>query len=69
MGGIETLAGLVGGGILILPAVIVWLIGIVLNGMIAAEKNRSVAGVVVTSIFLSPFTAYLYLLAVPVKSK
>ena len=42
-----------------------WIIGAIVNGMIASAKNRSVAGAVVTSIFLSPLTAYLYLLAVP----
>lgn len=40
---------------------------IVVNIMIASEKHRDVAGVVIGSIFLSPLTIYLYLLAVPVK--
>ena len=40
---------------------------IVVNIMIASEKHRDIAGVVVGSIFLSPITIYLYLLAVPVK--
>ena len=44
-----------------------WIVGIVVNAMIAGEKNRSVGGVIVASIFLSPVVSYLYLLAVPVK--
>lgn len=40
---------------------------IVVNIMIASEKRRDITGVVVGSIFLSPITIYLYLLAVPVK--
>lgn len=42
---------------------------IVVNIMIAIEKHRDVGGVVVGSIFLSPLTIYLYLLAVPVKEE
>lgn len=41
---------------------------IVVNVMITSEKHRSIAGVVIGSIFLSPLTIYLYLLAVPVKN-
>lgn len=41
---------------------------IVVNIMIASEKHRDIAGVVIGSIFLSPLTIYLYLLAVPVKA-
>ena len=41
---------------------------IVVNIMIASEKHRDIAGVVIGSIFLSPLTIYLYLLAVPVKT-
>ena len=44
-----------------------WIIGTVVNAMIASEKNRSVGSAIVTSIFLSPLVSYLYLLAVPVK--
>ena len=44
-----------------------WIIGTVVNVMIASEKNRSVGSAIVTSIFLSPLVSYLYLLAVPVK--
>lgn len=40
---------------------------IVVNIMIASEKHRDITGVVVGSIFLSPITIYLYLLAVPAK--
>lgn len=42
---------------------------IVVNIMIASEKHRDITGVVIGSIFLSPLTIYLYLLAVPVKQK
>lgn len=41
---------------------------IVVNIMIASEKHRDITGVVIGSIFLSPLTIYLYLLAVPVKT-
>lgn len=41
---------------------------IVVNIMIASEKHRDITGVVIGSIFLSPLTIYLYLLAVPVKN-
>ncbi len=44
-----------------------WIIGTVVNAMIASEKNRSVGGAIVTSIFFSPLVSYLYLLAVPAK--
>ena len=40
---------------------------IVVNIMIASEKHRDITGVAVGSIFLSPITIYLYLLAVPAK--
>ncbi len=40
---------------------------IVVNIMIASEKHRDITGVVIGSIFLSPLTIYLYLLAVPVQ--
>jgi len=42
-----------------------WITFTVVNGMVASAKNRNVLGVVLTSIFLSPLTAYLYILAVP----
>ena len=45
-----------------------WIVGIVVNAMLAGEKNRSVGGVIVASILLSPVVSYLYLLAVPVKA-
>lgn len=41
---------------------------IVVNIMIASEKHRDIAGVVIGSIFLSPLIIYLYLLAVPVQN-
>ena len=46
-----------------------WIVWTVMNAMVASEKGRSVGGVVVASIFLSPLTAYLYLLAVPALAK
>lgn len=49
---------------IIVFAYIIWTI---MNGFIALEKNRSIAGMIVLSIFCSPLAAYLYLLAVPVK--
>lgn len=42
-----------------------YIVGLVMNGMIAAEKNRDRVGVFLAGLFLSPLTAYLYLLAVP----
>ena len=53
----------------IIVVIIIWVIGIVLNGMIASEKNRGITEVVICSIFFSPFLVYLYLLAVPAKEK
>lgn len=44
-----------------------WVVGIVINAMIAGEKNRSVGGAIAASILLTPLFIYLYLLAVPVK--
>jgi hypothetical protein len=46
-----------------------WIVWTVVNGMIANEKGRSVGGVVAASLFLSPLTAYLYLLAVPAQPR
>ena len=45
-----------------------WIVGIVVNAMIASQKNRDIAGVIVASLLLSPVVSYLYLLAVPVKA-
>lgn len=39
--------------------------GLIMNGMIAAAKNRDRVGVFLAGLFLTPLTAYLYLLAVP----
>lgn len=44
-----------------------YIILLVINAIIANEKNRSVGWVIVASLFLSPIFSYLYLLAVPVK--
>lgn len=42
-----------------------WIIGTVVNAMIASEKGRSVGGAIATSILCSPVVSYAYLLAVP----
>lgn len=44
-----------------------WIIGTVVNVMIASAKKRSIGGVIVASLLLSPLIPYSYLLAVPVK--
>lgn len=44
-----------------------YVILLIVNAMIANEKNRSVGWVIVASLFLSPIFSYLYLLAVPAK--
>ena len=44
-----------------------WIIGTVVNAMIASAKNRSIGGAIVVSVLLTPLTSYLYLLAVPKK--
>lgn len=48
--------------------IIFYVAWIIVNVMIASEKHRDMTGVVIGSIFLSPLTIYLYLLAVPVKN-
>ena len=45
--------------------IVFWISFTVMNGMIAKEKGRDVTSIVAVSIFLSPLTAYAYLLAVP----
>lgn len=45
--------------------ILFWIILILMNTMIASEKNRSGLAVFISSIFLSPLVPYLYLLAVP----
>ena len=47
-------------------SLIMWIVGTVVNGMVAKEKKRSVGNAVLVSIIFSPLTSYLYLLAVPV---
>jgi len=46
-----------------------WIIWTAMNGMIASERGRSVGGVVLVSLVMSPITAYLYLIATPCKTK
>jgi len=41
----------------------------IINAMVAYQKNRSVLWAIVMSLIFTPIFAYLYLLAVPPKSK
>jgi predicted Na+-dependent transporter len=41
----------------------------VVNAMIAYQKGRSVLWAIIVSVLLTPFTSYLYLLAVPALAK
>jgi len=45
-----------------------WVIGCIVNALVAREKGRSMIGVIICSILFSPTPAYLYLLAVPSKA-
>ena len=42
-----------------------WILFTILNAFIAKQKGRNVTNALLVSIFLSPITSYLYLLAVP----
>jgi len=50
-------------------AVFFWVGMAAVNGLLATEKKKSVTAIVLTSLFLTPVFAYLYLLAAPVKTE
>ncbi len=45
--------------------VLFWIVGTILNGVIARERRRDPWSIVVLSIFLSPLLAYAYMVATP----
>ena len=51
--------------IMIMPVLLFWIGGVVLNVMIANKKRIGNVGILLVSIFLGPVLPYLYLLAVP----
>jgi hypothetical protein len=44
---------------------VTWIVGTIVNGMIADAKNHSAGSAMAFSLLLSPVTSYLSLLAVP----
>jgi len=43
----------------------IWIVGTIINSIIAYEKGRSVKLIILMSILLSPIFGYAYILAVP----